>query len=384
MKFIRLPSIIGFMLAGVLLGPSLFSLLSSDLSEKLSFITEIALGFVAASIGLELSFKTLKLLGRGIPLIIVSESLLAFTVVTAGIFMLTGDLPLSLIFGAIAPASAPAGTVAVIQEYRARGSLTKALYAVVGFDDGLGIVIYGFALAFARNLLLRESAELGVRLWSLLAVPLEEIVFSAVTGAGMAFFFSLLARKLKAPRDLYILIVAIVLMSTGISLRFHLSLILTNLILGIVVVNTQHRSLVEKIRVELEGVLPLLFVLFFILAGANLHVRALPALGLIGIVYVFCRTLGLMGGAWLGATLGRAEKKIRKYLGLGILSQAGVAIGLALITKHELSGLGAHGVAIGTTVITTITATSILFEIVGPILTRLGLSKAGEIGKSVP
>jgi Kef-type K+ transport system membrane component KefB len=122
-------------------------------------------------------------------------------------------------------------------------------------------------------------------------------------------------------------------------------------------------------------------VLFFTLAGSNLHVLAFPSLGLIGMVYIVARTSGLMGGAWFGSLVGRSEKKIRRYLGMGILSQAGVAIGLALIVKQEFGALGVEGAKIGSAVITSITATCIFFEIIGPILTRVGLKKAGEIGE---
>jgi Kef-type K+ transport system membrane component KefB len=125
--------------------------------------------------------------------------------------------------------------------------------------------------------------------------------------------------------------------------------------------------------------MPLLFILFFVLAGASLHIALLPSLGLVGLIYIVSRAAGLMGGAWIGSVLGRAEANIRKYLGLGILSQAGVAIGLSLIVKQEFTPLGAWGASIGTAVITTVTATSIVFEIVGPILTKIGLQKAGEI-----
>jgi Kef-type K+ transport system membrane component KefB len=382
MKYLRLPSIIGFMLVGVLLGPSLAGLLAEEVQSRLSFITEMALGFVAVSIGLELIFAALKQQGPAIILIIFSESLLAFVLVTAGIFLLTRDLSLALLFGAIAPASAPAGTVAVIQEYRARGSLTKALYAVVGFDDGLGIIIFGFASAIARSLLAAETGAGGLSIPAQLAAPLAEIGLSLLVGVLAALFFCLLARRQTHSRDVFILIFAVVLISTGISAQLRLSYILTNMVMGIVIVNTQRHALIQMIRDELTEFMPLLFILFFVLAGANLHVAALPALGLLGVVYVLCRSAGLMGGAWLGAVVGRAETKIRRYLGMGILSQAGVAIGLALIVKQEYASLGAHGAWIGTTVITSITATCILFELIGPILTKIGLEKSGEIGRT--
>ena len=156
-RLIRLPSLIGYMILGVILGPSLLHLVNEPTIEQLSFITEISLGLVAFSIGSELSISSLKRLGPGIISIILAESFTAFFVVTTAVYFLTDDLPMALIFGAMAPASAPTGTVAVIQEYKAKGTLTKALLAVVGFDDGLAIIIFGFAAAFAKNLLIAET-----------------------------------------------------------------------------------------------------------------------------------------------------------------------------------------------------------------------------------
>jgi hypothetical protein len=155
MKFIRLPSIIGFMIIGVVLGPSVFDLLSEGFQEDLSFLTDLALGFVAVSIGLELSFSSLKKQGAGIITVIFSESLMAFVVVTAVVYFLTRDLPMALIFGAIAPASAPAGTVAIIQEYKAKGPLDPGLVFggrlrrwlgdhYLWFCSGLRQILFGF------------------------------------------------------------------------------------------------------------------------------------------------------------------------------------------------------------------------------------------------
>ncbi len=379
MKWIKLPSIIGFMIVGVLLGPSLFNILNEEFQDKLGFITDIALGFVALSIGLELSFKTLKKQGAGIVTVIFAESLTAFALVTGLIYLVTKDLPMALIFGSIAPASAPAGTVAIIQEYKAKGPLTSALYSVVGFDDGLGIIIFGFAAAFAKSML---GQEIGIEAGSflqLIGTPLKEVGLSIAIGGAVSVLFSILARRLSKSRDIFILLFAFVLISSGLCHALHLSLILTNMIFGIVIVNTQKFTLVEKIHNELTKIMPLLFVLFFTLAGANLHISAIPSLGLIGLIYIVGRSGGLIGGAKLGSHLGKLPENIKKYLGLGILSQAGVAIGLALIVKSEFAEFGAHGLKIGATVITTVTATSIFFEIIGPILTKFALTKSGEI-----
>jgi len=393
-KVVKLPSIIGYMFFGVVLGPSVFNIMNNCLQEQLSFITEIALGFVAMSIGLELKFSSLKKLGAGIIYIIFAESFGACILVFLGSYLLTRNLPLALIFAAIAPASAPAGTIAVIQEYKAKGSLTKTLYAVVGFDDGLGIIIFGFAAAIVRVILLRETGVISENLLSTMFYPVKEIILSFLFGGIIATIFSLLARRLGNAGDILILIVGFILASNGMCEIFHLSLILTNMVFGMIIANTQSHSLLHKIHDRLPLVMPLLFILFFTLAGAHLNLRALPSLGIIGIVYILTRSSGLMGGAVIGSIIGKTEDKIRKYLGLGILSQAGVAIGLALIVKHEFSGLGkvlevidginiTSGDRLGATVITTITATCIFFEIIGPILTKIGLERAGEINKDI-
>jgi len=389
-KVIKLPLIIGYMGLGVIFGPSFLNLLNDNLQNNLSFITEMALGFVALGIGLELSLPSLKKQGLGIISIIFAESFGAFISVFFSIYILTGNIPLALIFGAIAPASAPAGTVAVIQEYKAKGSLTKALYAVVGFDDGLGIIIFGFVVAVARSILSHQAGAGSENIGMMLFLPFKEILLSFLVGYIMALIFCSLARKLNNPNDILILVFGFVLLITGICLALHLSLILTNMIVGIIIINTQSHDLTQKIHNQLKNIMPILFILFFTLAGAHLHIKELPGLGIIGIVYFFARSFGLIGGSRIGAALGHVESKIKKYIGLGILSQAGVAIGLSLIVKHEFKGLGkvidivngvniTSGDKIGAIVLTTITATCIIFEIIGPILTKVALMKANEI-----
>ena len=387
-----LPSLIGYMLVGALFGSSFkrfgLELFTGPVRESLSFITQVALGFVAFSIGSELSMKTLRRLGSGIIWIIFSESFIAFFVVTALIFAVTRDLPMALIFGAMAPASAPAGTVAIIQECKAKGSLTQALYAVVGFDDGLAIIIFGFAAAIAKSLLLAETGATAEGFFQMLKVPTIEVVLSIVVGIVLGFILAQLVRFIKNSRDMLIIVFGLVMVGTGLSMMWHLSLILTNMVVGFVLVNTRRESLVRRVTAPLLEIMPLTFVLFFCLAGAHLELAALPSLGIIGIAYILGRSGGLIGGARIGAIFGHVEEKIKKYVGLGILSQAGVAIGLALIVGAEFSGLGAvtdgvsHGDTIGIKVITTITATCIVFEIIGPILTKDALGKAGELGKA--
>ncbi len=365
----------------------------------------MALGFVAFSIGAELSVVSLKRLGGGIISIILAESFGAFAVVTGVVYLLTRSLPLAILFGAIAPASAPAGTVAVIQEYRARGTLTKALYAVVGFDDGLAIVIFGFAAAAAESIFLRKlglAESGGGGLAAGLSKPLLEIAASLGLGTALGFAFCMLVRRLKTSRDMLIMTFGTVLIAAGLAKHFGLSLILTNMAVGFVLVNTRREAFVHRVTEPLREIMPLMFILFFCIAGAHLKVGELPSLGAVGLVYIVGRSAGLIGGSRLGALFGRTEPKIRKWVGLGILSQAGVAIGLSLIVSEHFGHLARDPVvseavsrfaaahpgasrivfdpaAVAGAIITVITATSIVFEIIGPILTKIALKKAGEL-----
>lgn len=388
---VRLPLIIGYMVTGVILGPSVLNIVNDGYQEHLSFITELTLAIIAFNIGLELNLKVLKDLGRSIIYIIFAESFGAFILVSLTLYLLTQDIALSLLFGALAPASAPAGTVAVIQECKSKGKLTSALYAVVGFDDGLAIIIFGFAMVYIKHLL---HAEMGVVNESYLAMvwlPIKEILFSIIVGSMFAGLLSYLVKKIDNGREGLILLLGFILISNSVCYLFGLSLILTNMITGFIIANIKIPHIDRTIKEPLSNITPLLFILFFVLAGAHLKIDKLYTLGFIGVVYILARSLGLVGGAWVGATVGKADDKIRRYLGLGILSQAGVAIGLALIASSSLRGLGkfigpfgiTSGDYIGAIALASVTVTSIFFEFIGPILTKFALTRANEIPTSI-
>jgi Kef-type K+ transport system membrane component KefB len=352
-RAVRLPALIGYMILGILLGPSLLHLFDQTMMDNLSFLTNIALGFVAFSIGAELSLTSLKRLGPGIISVIFAES-----------------------FGAF------------ILETKSKGNLTKALYAIVGFDDGLAIIIFGFAAAFAKSLLIGEVTDTPSAILPALWAPTLEILLSVVVGGVVGILFCQMVRRLQNPRDMLIIVFGTVVFVTGLSLRWHLSLILTNMMVGFVLVNTRRETLVRNVTTPILEIMPLLFIVFFCIAGAQLDVTALSALGWLGLAYVVGRTVGKLVGVRVGAMLGTVDDNVKKYAGMGILNQAGVAIGLALIVNHEFSQLHlrhgleepiARAVSLGEMTITTVTATSVFFGIIGPIFTKIALSKAGEI-----
>jgi len=375
-----LPSIIGYMLLGTIMGVSVLEIFHHEHLAELAFITDIALGFVAFSIGSELKLSTIRSLGKSIGLIIILESVASLLVVSLLVYAVTGDPVTALIFGSLAPATAPAGTVAVIREYKARGKLSSSLFAVAGFDDGVAILLFGFTACIAKQLLLAESGMTHGNLLAGMLVPGLELIASLVLGSLLGLLYSYLVLKLDNNNNIPALTFGFILMGAGFASMLHLSLILVNMGIGFVLANTTKQSTLISVNEQLRSLMPLLFILFFFLAGAHLNFAALPALGLTGLAYIVGRTAGKMGGAWLGAWIGKAPTVIRNNLGLGLLSQAGVAIGLSLLVSQEFALIdNARAQFIAASVVTTITATCIVFEIIGPITAKIALRNAGEI-----
>lgn len=383
-KRTKLPSLIGYMLVGVVAGPFVLNGIDKSLLSQLDFIVEVGLGLVAFTIGAVLSVASFKKAGRGLASLILGETIVAFLVVTLGVYLFFGDWPLAMLLGAIGAASAPAGTVAIIQDYQAKGRLTNTLYAVVGFDDGLSVIIYGFALVFAKSILLQSNGHAEYSVIDQLWEPFQEILLSILVGLIAGYIFLALVKKLRKEGDILVLSSALVMILVGLSQQWHLSLVLTNMVAGMVLVNSGREGIVNRVRQATSMIMPLVFILFFALAGAHLDISALLIVGGGGVVYIISRCIGKAGGAWIGGTLGGADPKIARSLGFAILSQAGLAIGLALIVQKEMAHIAVlynlpSAAEIGATVLTTITATTVIFEIIGPILTRHVLLKAGEI-----
>jgi Kef-type K+ transport system membrane component KefB len=376
-NWIKLPGVTGYLIIGVLLGCSLFNILKADFLAATGFFTDITLGIVGFVIGSQLDFRTFRQIGRRIFTMLLTESLGAFVLVFAVILLFTRRLDLALLIAAIAPATAPAGTVAVLQEYRARGILTNSLLAIVGLDDGVCIILYVFASAITKVTIF--STE-NISLLRIILIPCYRIILSMIVGGAGGFALSLILRKIHTREETMVLIFGFIFLVTGISHFLNISLILANMAMGIALVNLNPVSTRRVYRI-VDDLVPLFYIVFFVLAGAHLNVRLLPVMGLVGLLYIIARSMGKIGGATLGAYISRAPVALKKYLGLGLLSQAGVAIGLSLLVVREFSGLGESGMALGAFIVTTIAATTVIFEIIGPITTKFAISRAGESRK---
>ena len=375
---VSLPGVVGYLAAGLVLGSSCLNVLSLERADDMGLVSDITLSLVAFAIGCELRLSVLRKMGWGIMSALLGAAFGTAIVVGLLVYVITGDAPLSLILGSVAVASAPAGTVVVLQEYKAKGPLTSALIVVVGLDDGVAIAIYAFAAAVAQALVVGGGE---VRLLTIIGAPLWEITKGLMLGAAVGVAFTFVARRIRARVGWLTLSLGAVFLCGGLANTIHASLILASLTLGAMVVNLSPRSS-RRIADIHESITHPIYVLFFVLAGAHLEVWRLRDIGVIGLVYVLGRAAGKIAGAYLGAAIGRADSVVRKYLGLGILSQAGVAIGLALMVGRTFTPLGPAGQALAITTINTVAATTIVFEIIGPITAKIAVAGAGEIGQA--
>jgi Kef-type K+ transport system membrane component KefB len=377
---IGIPQVVGFILVGVLLGSSFLNVVPLPLVHELGFISEIALALIGFDIGSHLHFSDLRRLGRSILAVLLCEGLGSFLLVASGVYLLTRSLPISLIFGALASATAPAATVDVLAEYRAEGPMTTTLLAVVGLDDALALLLFTFAATIAESVL---SGTQGLSLTPIVTLSLKEIGGALLLGIALGLPLQEMLNRLEHEHAAYGFVVGAVIFVAGLANSLGVSLILALMTVGVVIANLRgDNSLYVRRVVERLG--PLIYMLFFALVGARMQVALLPAMGLLGLIYLALRTGGKLGGAWLGGWLGGASPQVRKYLGFGLLSQAGVAIGLCLSIAHRFDQYGPEGVQLGTTAINVITATTFVVQILGPIMLKFAIGRAGEIGKAIP
>jgi len=367
---IKFPAVTAYILMGVLIGPTILNLVSKEILSASGLISNVVLGVIAFGLGQNFSRENFSKIGKSVLWISVLEATGAWlSVFFVFLFLLREPLYLSLLFGAIASATAPAATVMVVRECRAKGIFTNTLLGVVAIDDAWCLIIFAFSLAVAKALIGPLTGNL--LLLKVLLGSLLHIGGAFLLGAGMAVILMIFSRYARTEADLLIYTLGFILFGIGMAIYFHLSVLLTNIFLGAMLVNIGKRSF--RFFDILRTVDSPLYLCFFVLAGANLNVTLLGKLGLIGVFYFLFRIIGKLTGASLGGYFSKAIDSVRKYLGFGLIPQAGVALGVALIAEAEFPQLG--GI-----IFTTIATTTIIYELIGPFGTKFALSKAGEIG----
>ena len=387
-KKLKLPAVTAYLVAGILIGPYLLGALRlpglgfismADI-KTYSLLSDIALGFIAFSIGNEFRLSQLKKIGKQATIIGIVQAVTATVLVDAALigihFMMPDKLPLpsAIILGAVASATAPAATLMVVRQYKSKGPLTDILLPIVALDDAVGLILFAISFGIAKALL---SGHIDII--SVILEPVLEVVLSLLLGLVMGFLFSFFEKFFHSRSKRLSMSVAFVLLTVALSMlefkigNVHIafSSLLVCMMLGTVFCNICDFS--EELMDRIDRWTAPIFILFFVISGAELELSVFkdPLIVFIGLVYIIVRSLGKYFGARVSADAVKCDKNIVKYLGITLLPQAGVALGMAI--KSET--LGEEGL-----VVANITLFSVLiYELVGPYLTKIALTKAGEI-----
>lgn len=366
-RFFKLPNVTGYLVAGLLIGPSFFKLIGEADIESMGFVNELALATIAFSIGSEFLLEDMLKVGKSIVVITLAEATGALLVVFSIMFFLfKQNFIFSMVVASMSAATAPAATIMVINQFRAHGPLTRTILPVVALDDVIGIIFFGVAMSMAK--ISAGTAEHS--LWQIVSRPVIEIVGSVLLGFVFGALLSFMGKNARNKEELLASILAIIISASGLANLLGLSPLLTCIMIGATLVNLMHNS--NRIFSIAEGFVPPVYLMFFTLAGASLDIKILSTVGLLGIAYIFARAGGKMLGAWLGAKAMDADEVVVKYLGLTLLPQGGVSIGLSIIVKQELPQYSVP-------IITIIMFSVLIYELVGPILSKIAIEKAGEI-----
>ena len=386
-KPLNLPAVTSYLVAGLIIGPFCIGRLdiaglgfnSLEQVGAMDIISQTALGFIAFAIGNEFRLKDLKTMGRAAITVGILQAVITTVLVDCALialhFMLPSVISLSsaITLGAIAAATAPAATLMVVRQYKAEGPLTKLLLMVVAIDDAVGLVLFSVSFGIASAL---ETGTISAV--SVILEPVIEIGASAVLGAFAGYALHFLEKYFHSRSKRLSLAVAFVLLTVGFSQKkFNIggvhvgfSLLLVCMVTGTIFCNICETS--EELMARIERWTAPLNMLFFILSGAelNLTVLANPMVILIGVVYIIFRSVGKIGGAYASCRMEKTTPVIQKYLGITLLPQAGVALGMALTAANLSDGQMVRSVVLFSVLV---------YELVGPTLTKWSLFKAGEI-----
>ena len=415
MKLIGLPNVTGYLIVGLIIGPHALGIISEDVlsgvaidgirNGGLNIVSTVALGFIGFSIGVEFKLSHIKEIGKSAITITFCQALAATLCVDAVLIVLAliapevMAIPEAIILGAIATATAPAATLMVVRQYKAKGIVTGTLLPVVALDDAVGLIVF----AISNSIALSVASGEAITVMSILVYPLLEIVCSLAVGVAIGALLSIVPRFFKSRDNRTIATIICVFLSLGVCLLFEymeekewisfaLSDLLVCMMAGATFVNLR-----KEAPLMMEGTdrwTPVVLMLFFILSGAELNVMMFaenPWLIICIALYIIFRCAGKYFGTMLGAAVTKSDPNVRKYLGITLFPQAGVAIGMATMCKTEFSKASSNALLAGNEVlsaelakvganIVTITMCAVLiYELVGPVLTKWALGRAGEI-----
>jgi Kef-type K+ transport system membrane component KefB len=369
-KYVRIPEVTGYILAGVVLGPSALGWVSMRNLAALEILSEVALGLILFSVGTVFEAARFRRVGRQVLLLTLYESALAAILVVVGMLAVGVEWPAALLLGAIAIATAPASTLMVIREVDSEGPLTDSLLAIIALNNIYCIIAFSLAGTFID---LSSGLDGTAGLLGTLYGALYPLVWQLVGSVALGFLVGLLlarwAAMVKETGETLILLGGSILFCVGVARLLELSPLIASMAVGATMVNLSQRS--QPLFETLSEADPPFYAIFFVLAGAELDLSLVGSLGLAGVVYLLGRAVGKFLGARAGARRLGMAPTVRRYLGLTLLAQAGLAVGLTISTEHRFPD-------IAPTVVAIVLASVAIYEMFGPIATRWALMRSGE------
>ncbi|MEO8500953.1 MAG: cation:proton antiporter [Vicinamibacteria bacterium] len=373
-RVVRIPEVSGYLIAGVALGPSLLGWLSQDNLVSLGVFSEVALGLILFSVGSVFEVSLFRRMGRQLMILTLIESALAAAAVTIGALVLGQPWQVSFLLGAIAIATAPASTLMVIRECDSAGPLTDNLLGIIAINNLLCITAYSLVAAMIDLTAgAGGSAGFATTLYNASFSLIWQLVGSVALGFLVGLLLASWSSHVVENGEMLILLAGSILLCVGVSRFLELSPLVASLSVGATLVNLAHRS--RHLFEALVLTDPPFYAIFFVIAGAELDVRLIPAMGALGLVYIVGRAGGKFVGARLGARWLGLEPSVQNLLGFALLAQAGLAVGLtfAINARYE-----SYAAVISTVVLASVT----VYEMIGPVSTRFALVRAGEAGRA--
>lgn len=365
----KLPNVSGYLVAGLLLGPSFFYFVNGGDIESFSIISELALALIAFSIGSEFIINDMLKLGKSIVIITIAEVIGAIALVFCVMYYLFNQpFAFSIVIASMSAATAPAATLLVIRQFKADGPLTKAILPVVALDDVFGIIAFGIAMSLAKL----SVGNQDISIINMFKGPLIEIGGSILLGLVLGILLSFISKKVKGRDEMQAITLASIGIATGLSSFLGFSPLLTCIMMGTTLVNLIHNS--KRVFDSVSDFESPVYVLFFTLAGASLNLSIFAKVGLMGLAYILARAGGKMIGSWVGAKSVNADDVITKYLGLALLPQGGISIGLIVLVRQQLPE---YAVAISSIIMFSV----LIYEVSGPIFAKIAIQRAGEINR---
>ncbi|HIE36763.1 TPA: hypothetical protein EYP83_01220 [Candidatus Geothermarchaeota archaeon] len=372
-----IPGIVGYMVVGVLLGEALLGFITEEDIKFLIPFVDLALAFIGFGIGVELRIDRLKHLVREIASITLFHTLVILALVGIPIYLYTRDPAITILLSTIALSTAPAATVKVLWEYNAEGEVTMMLYTLVAVYDIVTSLVFAFAYPYVESIIIGFS-EMTV----VLAGTLYHLMGSILLGLIAGFILDGILGLLHRESDMVWTLALANILITGIAESFGFSTILMTIIAGFVAVNLRGPQEEEIFQVVKYGVEPIL-ILFFVTMGAHIKFEYFGLIGLTGVLYLVLRGIGKYIGSYIGSYISNSSVKVKRYIGLGLLSQGGLSLALASKILIDFSGISSYATTIASTVFTVILATTFIFEVIGPILVKYVVIWSGEAGRGV-